>query len=360
LKQLVQKNLAQGLDIPADHRSFVLFQEQRTEAWYIRNCKEIWDRGMYCSLAGYETHVFLNFQVVYDNEFGHYSQLATFLNGKGTPDIQRSLQEVFLTPLHTMFGKLLSEPVIRELYSCLKKENRRDREEIIEELQKGYTDFYEEALLYLGTGAEKEDAEAPRNRLAAWMEAALTAGSVLIAAEDRYSTEGLETYPYTPYVLLLLPFYLSLSGTKEQAGHAEQLLLEKPVSDSLRNILEQKEITSCIKILNLSAVIEPVLEKHSPLKAEKLMTSLLKHNEVTRFLRENRYNKVLYFHKESFEKLLWFLYTLSGIVDAFGGASPMAIQTKQKKLTAKVTALKRAAEKSGYATEKFIEYCRNL
>ncbi len=364
-KQLVQKNLAQGLDIPADHRSFVLFQEQGTAAWYIRNCKEIWDRGMYCSLAGYETHVFLNFQIVYDNEFGHYNQLATFLNGKGTPDIQRSLQEVFLTPLHTMFRELLSEPVLRELYSCLQNENRRDRDEIIRELQKGYADFYEEALLYLGTGeeaeeAEKGNAEFPQKRLAKWTEAALTAGSVLLAAEDRYTTEGLETYPYTPYVLLLLPFYLSLSGTKERAGRAEQLLLEKPVSDSLRNILEQKEITSCIQILNLSAVIEPDLEKHSLLKAEKLMTSLLKHNEVTRFLRENRYNTVLYFHKESFEKLLWFLYALSGIVDAFKGASAGEGTTKQKKLTAKVTALAAAAEKSGYATEKFIEYCRNL
>ena len=362
-KQLVQRTLAWGLGIPADRRTFVIFREQRTGLWYIRNCKEIWDRGMYCSLSGYETHVFLNFQVVYDNEFGHYNQLATFLDGKGTENIQRSLQEVFLAPVHTKFRELLSETEIRELYACIRDENQRDVTEIVKELQEDYNVFYEEALLSLAEKRDKEDTRLARQRFAAWMEAVLTTGTVLIKSDEKYIRESFNAYPETAYVLLILPFYLALSDRKDGAGLAEQLLLEKPLADSLQNILKEEEIESSITVVNLLTLLSPELETQTLEKPEQLMTKLLKYNEVTRFLRENRYNNILYFHKESFEKLLWFLYLFSGIaavMDAPGGGEPAAVRKKLKKLTAKVRQLKQAAEKSGYATEQFIEYCRNL
>ncbi len=362
-KQLAQKSLAQGINVPANSQAFVIFQEHRTKEWYIRNCKEIWDKGIYLSLEGYETHVFLQFHVVYDNEYGHYNQLATFLNGKGTEDIQRSLQEVFLSPLHSKFLEIINEKVIGEFHTFITGETDSPvsqfnvwRQQLVEH----YASFFEEVEVFVPNAGHKENVQEKQQRLQQWLDVAYAVGKTLYYVRDDYAATSLKKYPTTLYTVLTLPFYLSLSENNNCAGLVDQLLLEKPISDILRHGIPKDSIRTCVTINKLLTCIEPELERYSLKKPAELMTALFKYSEISRFLGENRYNDILYFNKESLETLLWYTAVFSTMVAELSGSKK---DNLEKALHKNYTAAKKvlsAAKNSGYQTELFIEKCKKM
>ena len=59
-------------------------------------------------LGAFKYQVYLGFREVEDNEWHHYSHLASFLNGRGVPDMEEALQEVLLRPLHHPFKELVN------------------------------------------------------------------------------------------------------------------------------------------------------------------------------------------------------------------------------------------------------------
>ena len=100
------EHLARALGAPRGRNHFVIFREQRGDLWFMRNAAELHDRGLYVQLRGYECQVFLDFSIVQDNRFAHYTRLADHLGGKGSPDLQRELRHLLLRPLQDAFGAL--------------------------------------------------------------------------------------------------------------------------------------------------------------------------------------------------------------------------------------------------------------
>lgn len=90
--KLVQKNLGDGLELPKDPNAFVIFRDFISKKEYIKNCLEIHEKGIYAELMPYQTYVFINFQIVKDNEGGSYSKLTAKLGGKGVESIELELQ----------------------------------------------------------------------------------------------------------------------------------------------------------------------------------------------------------------------------------------------------------------------------
>lgn len=113
------EHLAQALGAPRSWDHFVIFREQRSNLWFIRTAGELYERGLYIKLQGYECQVFLDFSVVQDNQFFHYARLADHLRGGGSPDIQHELRRLLLQPLHDAFGVLANSGVIHRLYESL-------------------------------------------------------------------------------------------------------------------------------------------------------------------------------------------------------------------------------------------------
>ncbi|MGC9395023.1 MAG: alpha-amylase family glycosyl hydrolase [Anaerolineae bacterium] len=117
-KNLVQQSLAEGLLIPNDPRAYLIFGDAVSGLEYIRNCRELAEHGMYAELHAYQIHVFVDFALMYDNEWGHYGQLAAYLNGRGVPSIDEAMKELFLAPLHAPFRMLVSAPAFRWLLAA--------------------------------------------------------------------------------------------------------------------------------------------------------------------------------------------------------------------------------------------------
>lgn len=107
-RKLEQRTLAQGLGLEDKENRFCIMQEQRSGLWYIRTNREIIDNGMFASLNGFQTQVFLNIYEVDDNEWGHYRTLYNSLGGRGIYDVHMGIQNIFLKDLYAALAELAS------------------------------------------------------------------------------------------------------------------------------------------------------------------------------------------------------------------------------------------------------------
>ena len=81
-------------------------------------------------------------------------------------------------------------------------------------------------------------------------------------------------------------------------------------------------------------------------RAYRILESLLKDSEVQQFLQVNRYKDVLWFHKESFEQLLWWMVLF------------VVIERSREEIIEGydvIQELYRAGEASGYQVERLLE-----
>ena len=68
-KGIVQQvDLRTGLDLPGGRHTFVIFRDALSGLQYIRNCGEVARQGLYVQLDAYRAHVFLDFQIVEEDE----------------------------------------------------------------------------------------------------------------------------------------------------------------------------------------------------------------------------------------------------------------------------------------------------
>ncbi|OJF76398.1 MAG: hypothetical protein BKP49_07300 [Treponema sp. CETP13] len=94
------KSLGEALKLQNNSNNYCIFQEQKSSKWFIRNCAEIYEKGMFASLNGFEYQVLWNITEVSDDGTGMYSELCKSLEGKGVPDIDVALKEIFLKDLY--------------------------------------------------------------------------------------------------------------------------------------------------------------------------------------------------------------------------------------------------------------------
>ena len=104
---LVQKTLGDGLGLRSDGHYYCIFRDYVTGLDYIRNCHELHDQGLYVELGAFKYQVCLDFREVKDDEAHHYAQLAGYLGGRGTPNIEEALREMLRQP------EPIQEPAMR-------------------------------------------------------------------------------------------------------------------------------------------------------------------------------------------------------------------------------------------------------
>jgi hypothetical protein len=105
-RSLVQRNIAQGLDLPEGQNQFVVFQDQVTQLKYIRNCRQLHAHGLAIELGSYQTHVFIDFKEMTDDAGGKLARLDAYLHGSGTDSLEQTGREMSLQPLHRALSEL--------------------------------------------------------------------------------------------------------------------------------------------------------------------------------------------------------------------------------------------------------------
>lgn len=114
-KSLHSETLGAALGLHPANDRYLILSEVRSGLSYLRSSKELEERGLYLELSGYQTQAFLNLVEVQDPEHHHYARLAAKLGGRGVPNIERALTEIFLEPLHQAFAAFMNGETLSEL-----------------------------------------------------------------------------------------------------------------------------------------------------------------------------------------------------------------------------------------------------
>jgi len=92
-KELAQRTLAEGLNLPQEENAYVIFREHVSGLEYIRRCTTMYAEGLYVELGGFTCQVFLDFHIIHDESTGPYATLAAELNGHGVASIAHALED---------------------------------------------------------------------------------------------------------------------------------------------------------------------------------------------------------------------------------------------------------------------------
>ncbi|MBN1877565.1 MAG: alpha-amylase [Anaerolineae bacterium] len=342
-KRLVQRSLMDGLNIPNDPNTYLIFRDMITGLQYIRNCQQIVKQGLYAQLRAYEVQVFSNFYEVYDNEWRQYTQLATYLNGRGVPSIDEALKELFLAPVHTPFRRLVNAGNFQKLmnvYATSEDELLPHLEQVELDLRNLLDAVRQTAADTIPIASETnvpEVAREVREKLSALLilptllaAQVPTSSEVANAAVD-YILTGLKQPNITTWGILLSWLFTHALGkvvtdTEESTtlsrSWVDEWLLGKLISQTLGD-LELDEDAARRAVATVKLMLRPFhIIRHSemagyqrppdvetqigPSLYQSLYTAL-REQEVQAYLHINRYQGILWFNKESFEQLLWWI-----------------------------------------------------
>ncbi|MCQ2576423.1 MAG: alpha-amylase family glycosyl hydrolase [Treponema sp.] len=149
--EVVMKNrsIAEGLNLTAEDDKYCIFQENRSQQWFIRKSSEICEQGMFVMLNGFDYQVFMNVQQVTDTADHRYKILCEFLNGAGCDDIETAWQELIYKDLYKdleVYAKQAIVPIVEE-FAPSPKPHKAD----IKKINKILADAKEAALTFYKT-----------------------------------------------------------------------------------------------------------------------------------------------------------------------------------------------------------------
>jgi len=372
--RLAQKSLAQGLALNNDGNYFTIFRDHINGLEYIRSSKQLWEQGLYVELGAFKYQVFLNFREVQDNEWHHYAQLNSYLDGRGVPSVDETLKELFLRPIHQKFTELMNAETIQKLIASktTPKKPKLDTT-VLDEIETKYIELLDEIKNFTASNRDTAPiASDVRNEL----EAILQLENIESRFRSSRSKDLKNAIAFLKESISHDLFDCSILFGWTLIRHLGKILSEQDYEIQSRSWIDEwllgKIITPVFHDLGFddgqsfqAMALIKILTSHQnwfKINDEKkgltyrIFKKLLEDQDIQQFLQINRYQDVLWFNKEAFELLMDWLLKIS-VVDC---ATDKQLTTKETELLILEryklvkTAIKLAGEIS-YQLEKFIE-----
>ncbi|MCP4538923.1 MAG: alpha-amylase [Chloroflexi bacterium] len=359
-KMMVQKSLGEGLGLRNENDHLTIFRDHTTGLEYIRNSQDLYEKGLYVELGAYKCHVFLDFREVQDSEWRQYAQLASYLNGRGVPDIKDALREVFLQPVHYPFRELVNADMFRQLVVMAQRGSESDEEwtALVNKVEQKTVHLLREIKqLTQGNGDETSIAQETRRKL---------------EAISRSETAHLRDDPMAWSVLFGWIFTHALGQVIvetnfEQISRSwiDEWILGKILAGTLQDIgLDDGAAWWAVTTIKILTTHQrwfemPASEHGKEVPAYRVLASWMEDDEVQQFLQVNRYQDVLWFNGETFDQLLrWMLLVAEITVYADPLRPTDEVAQEIASYHDVVKRLQQAKEKSGYQVEKLLGAAR--
>lgn len=413
-RTLTQKELHDGLELHDDANLFCIFRDQVTGLEYIRNSRELCQHGLYVELGAYECHVFMNFREVRDDEARRYAKLAEYLQGGGVPDIDEAVREVFARPVQTPFNDLVNAGFFRWLMENRVTDpvvplNAATGDEVAQKSlhvlhgiqyllgvevdetivpQAIRRDF--EAILQLPIVGARFPRPKSRKYLAAMnflqsnlltplplaapdtmVPAAQQSAEPMVKSETSQSAVVARVIDEEPAwnTLFAWASVRSWGGAVNVEDFAQQSrvwidewLLGRTVARTLQAL--NLDEASAWQAVNAIKVLTTHQHWHRAKVAAKrralhLLELLLADDDVLQYLRVNRYDGILWFNKEAYERLLWWLIA-AAVVDLTADPDVSADEVPDAIIAVYdvIKKLYEAEAESGYQVEKLVEWVK--
>ncbi|MEN8173972.1 MAG: alpha-amylase, partial [Chloroflexota bacterium] len=312
--QLVQTSLGAGLGLDNDQHTFTLFQDHIIGLEYIRSNREIYERGLYFELFAYQYHVFLNFRQVKDNVGGQYAQLAAQLDGRGVPSMEEAMREILLQPLHYPFQELVNS----EMFQHLLENRARIKKRPSKNLKPLYDEVTQKMVRLLEEIAQITAAEADNVRLVVETVDKL-AVSLSLPFQEKGKRDAFESWlvAFDQDIFFWGTIYSWLFTHQLGAAvdhddeddiptrssrYMDDWLLGKIISGTLRGLeLENDQAEDGARLVKALVKYQDwYLEKPTP---DEVLSIWFGDQNIRNFLRVNRHQDILWFHRESFDAL---------------------------------------------------------
>jgi hypothetical protein len=365
-RTLVRKDLGTGLSLHRDSNYFCIYRDHVTGLEFIRGSQELCDRGMFIELNAFQYRVFLNIREVRDNGERQYARLTAFLDGQGVPSIDEALKELFLQPIHQPFKELVNAGLFRQLLDArVTRPRGQPDNNLLEGVEQKMLHLLQAIKQLQGTGGDEAavagdvrkqlDTVLRLPTLVNWFPQPIS--SEVVAALE-YLEISLTDQPQQWGPLFGWVFVASLGRIAGNGGFAhlsrtwiDELLLGRILLDALRRLgLEDHSARQAVCLVKLLTTHQRWFETQAPEKkrARQVLESLLRDGDVREFLQVNRYQDILWFNKEAFDALVWWLLLLAAIEDR--GKEPAQLLAHYHV----IQDLRRAEQQSEYQVEKLL------
>jgi glycosidase len=357
-KQIAQRTLGEGLALDQDERSFTIFRDNATGLEYIRSSKELCERGLYVELGAYKCHVFLDFREISDNEWHHYEHIAAYLNGRGVPSVEAARLEILLQPVHHPFMELVNADIFRRLMKArVTKARARPDETLLDEVEGKMQALLQGIKGFAGgQGDEAEIAGEIRAQLSAGLRLpALMKGEI-----GEYLRTNLKDDPAAWGVLFGWLFVHGLGKTVAEIGfeeHSRSWLDEWQLGRMLAGVLRDFGLDEggaeyAVTVVKLLTAHQRWFERGATVDMREVLSSLFRDNDAQRALQVNRYQDTLWFNREAFEQIIWWMFVIATVICT--SRSPDRPAAEVPTLRETVNTLRKASEASGYQVEKLL------
>ncbi|MGI5174426.1 alpha-amylase [Treponema sp. OMZ 840] len=153
------QDFAAALGLTDAKNFYCIFQEQKSRLWFIRANTDLFEKGMFIQLNGFECQVLLNMYEVCDtadttaaSDFtqGRYALLCDALSGKGTESIEEALQDLLFKDLYERLAAFASKEFFAGIAAlCLPNLQPKDSpaapelSELLEKYKKAAFEYFE-------------------------------------------------------------------------------------------------------------------------------------------------------------------------------------------------------------------------
>ena len=413
-KTSATRTLAQGLDLQDDPEMFTILRDQISGLEIIRNNRELIERGLYVELDAYKYRVYMDIRQVRDNQWHQYAHVAAYLGGGGVPSIEDAVKEIFLAPVHTPYRELINagslswlilnrSTPLGEAQTALVALEEADTKMVnlvsaVQALLDKPGDPAEialsvrrklSALLRLPTLNEQRPTEELAYQAAVRYLLEIPEKPVEKSTEKPAEKPGrgkLSAGAPASWGTLLAWLFTHPLGEVQSATEAGEIsrtwidewMLGRIISAALQDMqLSETEAwrsVGMVRILtrhhtwwqSIPAPDAPEKPAEAALEtaptAAGVLRAWLSDRDVQAFLNMNRYQDVLWYNKEAFDDLLWWLF-VTAIIDLTAAELEPQISkaTLQKIITCfgVIQHLHQAEQESAYQVEKLLNALKN-
>ena len=390
--QTRKTDLAFNLGLENQENTYSLFRDHISGLEFIRNNKDLSERGFYSELGAYKYQVFIDFREVADNEWGHYAQLNHYLDGRGVPNLEEAIQEIILQPLHYPFRELVNPEMLQWLIKHVHPNKATHIPALRDEVEQKSlrllnkiadmldVDVDSDASADEGATADAEiealadsapNAKNLADELSLKLEAIIqlpsigkklsqTQNSDLTAVSKWFDTKDNHTQFWATLFSWLFTHNLAKSVDQDNyPSRSRSWLDEWMFGKIIEQTLSKLELDEGLDYEGMVAVRAMIQQQGwyaKTTKAKEIAQILLRDEDIQRLLQINRYQGILWFNKEAFERLLRWMLAIAIVATLV--ETQITEKQKIKAILAQfkiIKKLEKAALASRYQVEKLLE-----
>jgi glycosidase len=372
-REIIQRTLGEGLNLHADADTYCIYRDVSTDLEYIRPSRELVENGLFMTLHAYEFHALVDIHEVVDDEAGSYRRIYDYLAGRGVPSVENALQELFLQAVLGPARQLLNPGYLRFLIDA-RLQSKQDvlPAHLIDEAHQKLEGLLNgiQALTGHAQNRDRLQQELALNLRLALALPSLTEqypmpGSAKYAQAAGYLRSGLGEEDWANWAVILSWVYLHSLGALTGAEHPDEVtagwvsewLFDRVLDESVHTLAPQTtvDVSRLVRILieQQNWFDQAVAVRKSP---ASILETWLSNNDIQIFLHIHRFNEVLWFDKDSFETLIWWMTSLAvmGSATNSGFGASLLIERLLAAYKLARTWLK-AEEQSEYQVAKLLE-----